>query len=221
MIRQMIRIDDEKCNGCGVCTEACHEGALELVNGKARLIRDDYCDGLGNCLPVCPTGAISFETREALPFDEEALKKNTDVPMASLCKGSGPKVIDRREDGTSKGELSQWPIQLKLVPLRSSFYDRADLLIAADCTAFANSDFHRKFIKGRITVIGCPKFDSGDYVERLSEIFANNISSVTVARMEVPCCRELERMVKAAFAKSQKKIPYRVVVISTDGTIAE
>lgn len=206
MKRQMIKIDEEKCNGCGLCVTACEEGALELVNGKAKLIRDDYCDGMGNCLPACPADAISFETREALPFNENILiNKTPDIKFMT---------------NKANGELSKWPIQLKLVPTVSESYNGADLLIAADCTAFASRSFHDDFIKGRVTVIGCPKFDSGNYVERLAEIFTNNdIKSVTVARMKVPCCSQLERMVKQAIEMSEKDIPTSVVILDTNGMV--
>lgn len=215
MIRQMIVIDEEKCDGCGNCADVCHEGAIEIVNGKAKLVREDYCDGLGDCLPACPADAISFEMRDAPEFTPEVI-----VPQVSVEHEAGRKMVIRPV--LAKGELTQWPIKLKLVPPRAPYYDGADLLIAADCTAFANANFHRNFIKDRVTVIGCPKFDSGDYIERLANIFSNNnINRVMVVRMEVPCCSELARMVKAALAKSQKKIPYRIVVISTDGAIVE
>jgi len=209
MIRQMIRIDDEKCDGCGLCTEACHEGALALVNGKAKLIRDDICDGLGNCLPACPQNAISFEMREAAAFDEAAAKKNEQaIPMAGqqLIKQGGP--------------LKQWPIQTKLIPSKAPYFDNADVVIAADCTAYAFANFHGTFVKDNVVMIGCPKFDSGDYTVKLAEIFSQNrIKTVTVVKMEVPCCSNLDRIVMTALAKVSARTPYRVITISTDGKI--
>lgn len=218
MIRQMIKIDDEKCNGCGECANACHEGAIEMVDGKAKLVREDHCDGLGDCLPACPAGAISFETREAPEFIAEPDQKDT-LTIPTVPE-TGRRMVIRPV--LAKGELTHWPIKLKLLPPKAPYYEGAEILVAADCTAFANANFHRNFIKGRVTIIGCPKFDSGDYIERLANIFSNNdISRVMVARMEVPCCSELARMVKTALAKSQKKIPYRIVTIATDGAILE
>jgi len=209
MMRQMIRIDSERCDGCGLCTEACHEGALALVNGKAKLIRDDLCDGLGNCLPACPQNAISFETRDAAPFDEAAVEMNKqDIPMA------GNQFIRKG------GPLKQWPIQMKLIPSKAPYFDNADVVIAADCTAYAFANFHGTFIKDNVVMIGCPKFDSGDYSMKLAEIFSQNrIKTVTVVKMEVPCCSNLDRMVMTALAKVSAKTPYRVITISTDGKI--
>lgn len=234
MIRKIIKINEELCNGCGLCVNACHEGAIAMVNGKAKLIRDDYCDGLGNCLPVCPTGAISFEEREAAPFDAEAVKenmKNMEKPKMGGCPGSMARALRRDEHAAQKpavpetapeSELMQWPVQIKLVPVNAPYFDGANLLIAADCTAFAYGDFHRKFIKNHITLIGCPKLDMGDYAEKLTEIIRhNNIKSVKVVRMEVPCCRGIEDAVKRALIESGKMIPWQVVVISTDGRVVE
>lgn len=202
MKRRMIKIDDRKCNGCGLCVSACHEGAIGMVNSIAKLLRDDYCDGLGDCLPTCPTGAISFEEREALPYDEAAVK----AAMAAK----------------SKSQLRQWPVQIKLVPTNAPYFDGAKLLIAADCTAYAYANFHEKFIKGRITLVGCPKLDMIDYTEKLAEIITNNdIKDVTVVRMEVPCCGGMEMAVKRALQSSGKFIPWQVVTISSDGEIVE
>ncbi len=199
MIRKIIQIDEAKCNGCSACANACHEGAIGMVNGKARLLRDDYCDGLGDCLPSCPTGAISFTEREAAPYDEAAVK-----------------AAQRQK----KSCLSQWPVQLRLVPANAPYFDGTELLIAADCTAFARRDFHDKFIRDRIALVGCPKLDPVDYTEKLTEIIrGNEIRGITVARMEVPCCGGLERAVRAALQASGKDLVCRVAVISTDGRI--
>lgn len=230
MIRKIIKIDDEKCNGCGLCANACKEGAIAVINGKAKLIRDDYCDGLGNCLPVCPTDAISFEEREANAYNEEAVKaKQTQehAPKGHVCPGSMAKMIkhDYKSDSSHnpialQSELSQWPIQIKLVPVSAPYFDKANLLVAADCTAFAYADFHRSFIKNHITLIGCPKLDAIDYTEKLTEIIkSNNIKSIKVVRMEVPCCGGIENAVKQALINSGKMLPWQVVVISTDGHI--
>lgn len=202
MIRKIIKIDEEACNGCGLCAQACHEGAIAMVDGKARLIRDDYCDGLGDCLPACPTGAISFESREAAAYDKKAVETH----------------MKQESHGSSR--LSQWPVQIKLMPLKAPYYNRASLLIAADCTAFAYGRFQEDFIKDRITLIGCPKLDATDYSEKLAEIFRqNDIRDVTVVRMEVPCCKGLEYAVSEALIQSGKRIPQQTIVISTDGTI--
>ena len=230
MIRKIIKIDEEKCNGCGACAAACHEGAIEMVNGKAKLTREDYCDGLGDCLPACPTNAITFEEREAPAYDEAAVlaakeKKN---PLPCGCPGTNSKAI-RRDNcdsvGVSKSvnsQLSQWPVQIKLVPVNAPYFDGARLLVAADCTAFAYGNFHNEFIRNHITLIGCPKLDMIDYTEKLTAIIANNdIKSVTVARMEVPCCGGIEHAVKQALQASGKFIPWRVVTISTDGRIID
>lgn len=204
MIRKIIKINEEKCNGCGACASACREGAIEMVDGKAKLMREDYCDGLGDCLPACPVDAIRFEEREAPAYNEAAVME----------------AKRRKEHGA--GQLSQWPVQIKLVPVNAPYFDNANLLVAADCTAYAYGNFHNEFIKNRITLIGCPKFDEGNYTEKLTEIIANNnLKSVTVVRMEVPCCGGIENAVKNALQKSGKFIPWRVVVISTDGKIIE
>ena len=204
MIRKIIKINEEKCNGCGACASACREGAIEMVDGKAKLMREDYCDGLGDCLPACPVDAILFEEREAPAYNEAAVME----------------AKRRKEHGA--GQLSQWPVQIKLVPVNAPYFDNANLLVAADCTAYAYGNFHNEFIKNRITLIGCPKLDEGNYTEKLTEIIANNnLKSVTVVRMEVPCCGGIENAVKNALQKSGKFIPWRVVVISTDGKIIE
>lgn len=203
MIRRIIQIDQEKCNGCGACAEACHEGAIGMVDGKARLLRDDYCDGLGDCLPACPAGAITFVEREAAAYDENAVK-----------------AAQQKKQSTAGSQLSQWPVQIKLVPVHASYFDEANLLISADCTAYAYGDFHNKFMKDRITLIGCPKLDSVDYTEKLTDIIReNDIKSVTVVRMEVPCCGGLEHAAKAALQSSGKCIPWKVVTIGTNGRI--
>ena len=197
MLRKIIKIDEEKCNGCGACATACHEGAIEMINGKAKLTREDYCDGLGDCLPACPVDAISFEEREAPAYNEAAV-------LASKQKST----------------LSQWPVQIKLVAVNAPFFEQADLLIAADCTAFAYANFHNEFIRNHITLVGCPKLDAVDYAEKLTEILANNnIKSITVTRMQVPCCGGIEFAVKRALTASGKTIPWKVVTISTDGEI--
>lgn len=231
MKRTIIEIDEEKCNGCGICVTACHEGAIGMVNGKAKLLRDDYCDGLGHCLPTCPTGAITFVERVAKPYDEEAVEQNKKNKQQETppqgCPGSQAKAIatsthkESSEACSSRvSQLKQWPVQIKLAPINASFFDNANLLVAADCTAYAYSDFHNKFIKNHITLIGCPKLDSGDYTDKLTEIIKNNnIKSVTAVRMEVPCCGGLENAVKTALQKSGKFIPWQIVVISTDGKI--
>lgn len=198
MIRKIIQIDTEKCNGCGLCAKACHEGAIGMVDGKAKLLRDDYCDGLGDCLPACPVNAISFTVREAAAYDEAAV-------LAKKGKGS---------------QLQQWPVQIRLVPVEAPFFQGVDLLVAADCTAYAYAEFHKEFIRGRVTLVGCPKLDSVDYAEKLTEILRNNeIRSVTVVRMEVPCCGGMENAVKRALQASGKLLPWQVVTISTDGKI--
>lgn len=198
MIRKIIQIDTEKCNGCGLCAKACHEGAIGMVDGKAKLLRDDYCDGLGDCLPACPVNAISFAVREAATYDEAA-------------------VLAKKEKGA---QLQQWPVQIRLVPVEAPFFQGADLLVAADCTAYAYAEFHKEFIRGRVTLVGCPKLDSVDYAKKLTEILRNNeIRSVTVVRMEVPCCGGMENAVKRALQASGKLLPWQVVTISTDGKI--
>ena len=228
MIRKIIQIDEEKCNGCGLCAQACHEGAIGMVDGKAKLLRDDYCDGLGDCLPVCPTGAISFIEREAAAYDEAAVQAAQAAKKAALpcgCPGSAAKVLtpqpkEQSEALSIDSQLSQWPVQIKLVPVNAPWFDGCDLLIAADCTAFAYGNFHQDFIRGHITLVGCPKLDSVDYTEKLAAILANNnIKSLTVARMEVPCCGGLEQAVINAIAQSQKSIPLNVVTIGINGQI--
>ena len=230
MVRKIIQIDEEKCNGCGACAAACHEGAIGMVDGKAKLLRDDYCDGLGDCLPACPTGAITFVEREAAAYDEEAVKENQKSrALPCGCPGSQAKAI-RREGERRQPEaataapsrLSQWPVQIKLIPVRAPYFQGAHLLIAADCAAYARGDFHERYIRGRITLIGCPKLDEGDYAEKLTAIIRENeIKSVTVVRMEVPCCGGIENAVKRALQESGKFIPWQVVTIGTDGSILE
>ena len=259
MIRKIIRIDEEKCNGCGLCAKACHEGAIDIVDGKARLMRENFCDGLGDCLPNCPTGAISFEEREAPAYDEAAVKavqqrKKIEEIMqiddeterrkamtahmsvggelpAGGCPGSALKQFDRKEsprtDHNKTGyhpvsRLVQWPCQLKLLPAKAPFFDGAKLLIAADCTAYAYAIMHEEFIKGKITAIGCPKLDAVDYTEKLTAVIRDNdIKSVTIVRMEVPCCGGLQRAAENALKASGKFIPWQVVTISCDGRIIE
>ena len=230
MLRKVIKIDENKCNGCGICVNACHEGAIEMVNGRARLMRENFCDGLGDCLPACPTGAISFEVREAPEYDEAAVlaakaKREDSLPCG--CPGTKAKSIERKaaplsERAAVQSQLSQWPCQIKLVPARAPYFDGASLLIAADCTAYAYGAFHNDFIRNHVTLIGCPKLDAGDYTEKLTEILKNNdIKSVKVVRMEVPCCAGIVNAVKAALMASGRVIPCQVAVISTDGRILE
>ena len=244
MIRTIIKIDEEKCNGCGICVDACHEGALGMVDGKAKLLKEDYCDGLGDCLPDCPTGAITFEEREAPAYDHAAVlaskagkasesshKESDCSHHVGGCPGSRAKAINHSSNATSthneyngeiQSELSQWPIQIKLAPIQSPYFENANLLIAADCSAFTYGDFHRKFIRNHIVLIGCPKLDSVDYSEKLTEIIArNNIKSVTIVRMEVPCCGGVEIAAKKALQGSGKFLPWQVVTISTDGSIVD
>lgn len=232
MLRKIIKISEEKCNGCGACAAACHEGAIEMVNGKARLSREDYCDGLGDCLPACPTGAITFEEREAPAYNEAAVlaskQQKTDARPAFSCPGMQLKTMKREADAVQKSSapaqsrLMQWPCQIKLVPVNAPYFENANLLIAADCTAFAYGNFHEDFMRNHITLIGCPKLDEGDYAEKLTQIIRNNnIRSVKIARMEVPCCGGLENAVKRALQMSGKFIPWQVVTISTDGKILD
>ena len=231
MIRKIIKINDEKCNGCGACAAACHEGAIGMVNGKAKLLYEDYCDGLGDCLPVCPVDAITFEEREAPAYNEAAVlaaKGKSQETLPCGCPGTQSRVIRREEtvsvcvSSQSVSRLSQWPVQIKLSPANAPYFDDANLLVAADCTAYAYGRFHDDFIGNRITLIGCPKLDDGDYTEKLTQIIANNnIKSLTIVRMEVPCCGGIENAAKQAMQKSGKFIPWQVVTISTDGRIIE
>lgn len=250
MIRQIIKIEEDLCNGCELCVSACHEGAIAIIDGKAKLIRDDYCDGLGNCLPVCPTGAISFEDREADAFDEAAVEENmkkaqaaetakaaqaaaqaSPAPFAG-CPGTRSRAMDRPQTQQAttpassqvslESHLNQWPVQIKLVPVNAPYFHQANLLIAADCTAFAYGDFHNQFMKNKITLIGCPKLDEGDYSEKLTAILKHNeIKSLTVVRMEVPCCGGIQHAAVTALKESGKMIPWQIVTISTDGQILE
>lgn len=234
MIRKIIEIDKEKCNGCGLCAHACHEGAIGMVDGKATLLRDDYCDGLGNCLPVCPTGAISFVEREAAAYDEAAVQANMQANMQAKsqphtgCPGSMARSMERAPVNQPASfipmpsQLRQWPVQIKLAPVNAPWFDGAKLLVAADCTAYAYANFHQDFIKGRITLVGCPKLDAVDYSDKLTEILKHNdIRSITVVRMEVPCCGGIEQAVKKALLNSGKLIPWDVVIVSTDGRILD
>jgi ferredoxin len=234
MLRQIIKIDREKCNGCGLCVSACHEGAIGLKNGKAELLRDDYCDGLGNCLPVCPTGAITFENREAAEYDETEVKKNMKEKQKSTetlpcgCSGTQARAIKREEAAVdapvqapaAASQLSQWPVQIRLVPVNAPYFENANLLVSADCAAYAYGNFHNEFIKNRITLVGCPKLDDVDYSEKLTAILkSNNIKSVIVVRMEVPCCGGIEDAVKTALKNCGKMVPWQVAVVSTDGRL--
>ncbi len=248
MKRQIIHIDEEKCNGCGLCASACHEGAIEIIDGKAKLVRENFCDGFGDCLPGCPTGAITFENREAPAYDEAAVKaakeakeaKNHDCdnngmghPAGHTCPGSQFKMFSQPAGSSAANgpaammsrpvsRLLQWPCQIKLLPSVGDFYNGAKLLIAADCTAYAYANMHEDFMKGRITIIGCPKLDDVDYTEKLTEIISSNdIRDVTIVRMEVPCCGGLQRAAENALKNSGKFIPWRVVTISRDGNVIE
>ena len=251
MVRKIVHIEEAKCNGCGACANACHEGAIAMIDGKAKLIKDDYCDGLGDCLPACPMDAIHIIEREAKEYDEEAVKKRMEekkaqsvgtnlgadhagAPAGHVCPGSMARSLNR--EGTpascqnaqapdlklSQSRLQQWPVQIKLVPTTAPYFDNANLLIAADCTAYAYAGFHETFIKNHITLIGCPKLDEGDYAEKLTEIIKNNnLKSIKIVRMEVPCCGGIQNAVVRAMQNSGKMIPWQVVTISCDGKILE
>lgn len=237
MVRKIIKIDEEKCNGCGLCVNACVEGAIELVDGKARLVSEEYCDGLGNCLPVCPTGAIEIVEADVKPFNEKAVEERIEKTKSKrefscMCPGSQEKIIEKRETFQAKpsvqevqdsSELINWPVQLALVNPYAKFLENSHLLIAADCVAYAYASFHRDFIKGRVTLIGCPKLDDIDYYyEKILEIIKNhNIKSITVVKMEVPCCGGIAAIVKKAMLEAQKILPYSEVTITTDGGIKE
>ena len=232
MKRRIIEIDQEKCNGCGACAQACHEGAIGMVNGKAQLLRDDYCDGLGDCLPACPTGAITFVEREAAAYDEQAVKENQRKKQQAQggCPGQRMRQFSRPAPaahspslpGERVSQLAQWPCQIKLAPVNAPYFDGARLLIAADCAAYAYAGIHEDFMAGKVTLIGCPKLDSVDYSEKLSQIIAHNdIQSVTILRMEVPCCGGLEMAAKKALQQSGKFIPWQVVTLSVDGKILD
>lgn len=250
MIRKIIQINEEKCNGCGACAQACHEGAIQMIDGKAKLIRDDYCDGLGDCLPACPTNAITFEEREAAAYDDDAVKahlaakggdalkrhldakkKHEDRPASQPaftgCPGQRSRALARSSEPSAAptgsvpvSQLRQWPVQIKLAPVQAPYFHNAHLLIAADCTAYAYADFHNQFIRNRITLIGCPKLDEGDYTEKLTEIIrSNDIKSLTIVRMEVPCCGGLEHAATEALKASGKFIPWQVVTVGIDGNL--
>ncbi|MBQ9195723.1 MAG: 4Fe-4S binding protein [Clostridia bacterium] len=238
MIRQIIHIDEEKCNGCGLCAAACHEGAIDIVDGKAKLMRENFCDGFGDCLPGCPTGAITFENREAPDYDQEAVKKAQEEKKMSEIKHAypeggcpGSRIMQLNggaqeqvpvQAGKPLSRLGQWPCQIKLVPVRAPFFDGAKLLIAADCTAYAYANMHEEFMRGKVTLIGCPKLDDVDYSEKLTAIIReNDIKSVTIIRMEVPCCCGLQMAAQKALRDSGKFIPWQVVTISRDGRILE
>jgi len=221
MLRRIIKIDQEKCNGCGACAAACHEGAIGMVDGKAVLTREDYCDGLGDCLPACPLDAISFEEREAPAYDAAAVENAKKQKLPCGCPGTACRTMERTEVSTGGAVpscLTNFPVQLKLVPVNAPYFRQANLLIAADCTAYAYGNFHRELMQGKVTLIGCPKLDAADYAEKLTEIFRENtVASVTVARMTVPCCGGLEQAVKQAVLRSGRDIPCTVKVISPDG----
>ena len=239
MIRKIIHIDEDKCNGCGLCATACHEGAIDIIDGKAKLVRENFCDGFGDCLPGCPTGAITFEEREAPAYDEAAVqeskkKKELQEKMKHLheggCPGSRMRMLDQPgEAGSNIAEpmrqapqLRNWPVQIKLAPINAAYFNKAKLLIAADCTAYAYANFHQEFMRGKVTLVGCPKLDAVDYSEKLTEIIrSNEIQEVTIVRMEVPCCGGLEMAAKKALQASGKFIPWQVVTISIDGKILD
>ncbi|MBQ8145100.1 MAG: 4Fe-4S binding protein [Butyricicoccus sp.] len=233
MVRRIIKIDEDKCNGCGLCAKACHEGAIGMVDGKAKLLREDYCDGLGDCLPACPVNAISFEEREAPAYDEAAVtraqaEKAAAGKLPCGCPGSQARAIERAAAPAAAApaavgsQLRQWPVQIKLVPVNAPYFENANLLIAADCTAYAYANFHNEFIRNRITLIGCPKLDEGDYAEKLTAIISqNNIKSVTIVRMSVPCCGGIENAAKRALQASGKFLPWQVITIAPDGSIVE
>ena len=231
MLRRIIKIDREKCNGCGACAKACHEGAIEMIDGKATLTREDYCDGLGDCLPACPVNAITFEEREAPAYDEAAVlanKAKKAQPLPCGCPGSQARAIQRTETpvqtaaAAPRSQLRQWPVQIKLAPVNAPYFSGAHLLVAADCTAYAYGNFHNDFIKNRVCLVGCPKLDMVDYADKLTAIIANNdIRSVTCVRMEVPCCGGIEFAAKKAIQNSGKFLPWQVVTISTDGRIVD
>ncbi len=224
MLRKIIKIDQTKCNGCGACASACHEGAIEMVNGKAQLTREDYCDGFGDCLPACPVDAITFEMREAPAYNEEAVLASK-AKKSFVCPGSRVKAINKKEVSCEPNikcvsELTSWPVQIKLVPVNAPYFNGAKLLVAADCTAFAYASIHQDFIKDHITLIGCPKLDNIDYAEKLTQIIKNNdIVNISVLRMEVPCCGGLENAVKRALKESGKVIPWSVTIVTTDGSL--
>ena len=234
MIRKIVQIEEDRCTGCGLCAHACHESAIAMVDGKAKLIRDDYCDGFGDCLPVCPADAISFVEREALPYDEEAVKENQRKAKEAAGQentgagkaGENSWAIDRADaqenSAAVPSRLRQWPVQIKLAPVNAPYFQDAHLLVAADCTAYAYANFHQDFIRNKITLIGCPKLDEGDYSEKLTEIIRqNDIKSVTVVRMEVPCCGGIEHAVRTALQNSGKFMPWQVAVVSTTGEILD
>ena len=234
MIRKIVQIEEDRCTGCGLCAHACHESAIAMVDGKAKLIRDDYCDGFGDCLPVCPADAISFVEREALPYDEEAVKENQRKAKEAAGQentgagkaGENSWAIDRADaqenSAAVPSRLRQWPVQIKLAPVNAPYFQDAHLLVAADCTAYAYANFHQDFIRNKITLIGCPKLDEGDYAEKLTDILRlNDIRAVTVVRMEVPCCGGLQRAAETALQNSGKFIPWQVVTLGRDGSILD